>query len=316
MSQMIPALNYLPGDRYCPHHELQTITAVPFVHVDDRQVVHLEGLCFDRNGDMFFTNIYESIIMKVDMKTKEVSKFYEFEDKKFKPTAVKFHKDGRMFICGVDVKSTPLGVHGGIYTLNPDATGLKCILHGRNVDDMVFDANGGIYFTNYIGTPQHPDGTVEYISPDLSEVKVVVSNLASPNGVALSTDGEILWVTETSSGFLHRILLNDEFRSTVPYKFEGFYGPDSCSVDEDDNLYVAMARQGRVLVFNPTGFLIGQVITPGCERGVLLGTTHPMVHPDRKELYITVHDVNGDCGANIFYCGSFAKGNKKAYQFT
>jgi len=40
-----------------------------------------------------------------------------------------------------------------------------------------------------------------------------------------------------------------------------------------------------------------------------------MVHPDRKELYITVHDVNGDCGANIFYVGSFAKGNKKAYQF-
>jgi len=106
--------------------------------------------------------------------------------------------------------------------------------------------------------------------PDLGTVKTFVSNLASPNGIALSTDGSILWVTETAAGVLHRIAMNDSFRSTAPYRFEGFYGPDSCSVDEDDNLYVAMARQGRVMVFNSLGFLIGQVITPDCEHGVLM----------------------------------------------
>jgi len=110
---MIPQLNYMPGDRYCPHHELQTVTAVPFVHVADGRTVHLEGLCFDCNRDIFYTNIYESLIMKVDMKTKKVSKFYEFDDKLFKPAAVKVHKDGRLFVCGLDFKSTPSGAHGG-----------------------------------------------------------------------------------------------------------------------------------------------------------------------------------------------------------
>lgn len=315
MADVVERLSYMPGDRYVPHHELQTITASMYVHVDDRNIVHQEGLIFDRSRNMYFTNIYESKIMKIDTKTKEVSVFYEFEDKRFKPAAVKIHKDGRLFICGVDPKSDPIGEHGGIYAIDPDGNNLTPIITGYNVDDMVFDAEGGIYFTNYVGTQINPCGSVEYVTPDFKEQSTFISKLASPNGICLSTDGNIMWVTETSAGILHRIQLHDLWHSNIAYRFEGFYGPDSCSVDEDDNVYVAMARQGRILVFNPSGFLIGQVLTPGCEDGVLLGTTHPMVHPDKAELYFTVHDVNGNCGANIFYCGSFAKGNNKAYQF-
>jgi lactonase len=315
MKEMFPRLHYMPGDRFCPHHELQTITALPFVHVDDKKATRLEGLIFDRKRDMYFVNIYESIVIKVDMETKKVSHAYEFEDKRFMPTAVKIHKDGRLFVGGVDFKSERMGEHGGIYSMNPDGTDVKCVLSGWNIDDLVFDAKGGIYFTNYIGNPHNPEGSIEYITPDLVTVKTVVPRLAAPNGLALSTDDKILWVTETNAGLLHRITLGDEFHNTIPYKFEGFLGPDSCSVDEDDNLYVAMARQGRVLVFNPFGFLIAQVITPGCELGHNIRTTHPMVHPDRKELYITAADEHSDYGANIFYCGSFAAGHKKAYQF-
>lgn len=315
MSMMVSKLNYMPGDRFVPHHELQTITASLYVHVDDRNTVHQEGLIFDRERNMYFTNIYESKIMKIDTKTKEVSEFYEFEDHLFKTAAVKVHKDGRLFICGIDSRRDHLGEHGGIYALDPISKELTPIVTGYNVDDMVFDAEGGIYFTNYIGNQFDQCGTVEYVSPDYREQKTFLKNLASPNGICLSTDGSIMWVTETSGGRLHRIPIHDMWHSNIAYRFEGFYGPDSCSVDEDDNVYVAMARQGRILVFNPNGYLIGQVITPGCEDGQLLGTTHPMVHPDKAELYFTVHDVHGDCGANIFYCGSFAKGHAKAFQF-
>ena len=82
----------------------------------------------------------------------------------------------------------------------------------------------------------------------------VLLNLAVANGIALSTDERTLWVTETNANRLHRVdLLEDgvtiaPFGASIPYYFTGHEGPDSCCIDADDNLYVAMYGQGRVLV--------------------------------------------------------------------
>jgi hypothetical protein len=139
-----------------------------------------------------------------------------------------------------------MGAQGGIYILDPDGKNPRRIIEHFNVDDMVFDADGGFYFTNYMGNPQNAEGSVQYVTPDMKSVTPVIENLAAPNGIALSTNGKILWITETNRGFLHRVDLTNSFHNTVPYKFEGFLGPDSCSVDEDDNLYVAMAMERHV----------------------------------------------------------------------
>ena len=62
------------------------------------------------------------------------------------------------------------------------------------------------------------------------------------NGVALSTDERVLWVTETTTNRLHRIELEEDgvtiapFGATIPYYFTGHEGPDSCCIDSDDNL--------------------------------------------------------------------------------
>ena len=84
----------------------------------------------------------------------------------------------------------------------------------------------------------------------------VIQNISVANGIALSTDEKVLWVTETTTNRLHRIQLEDDgvtiapFGATIPYYFTGHEGPDSVCIDSDDNLYVAMYGQGRVLVFN------------------------------------------------------------------
>ena len=74
-----------------------------------------------------------------------------------------------------------------------------------------------------------------------------------------------------------------------------------------------MARQGRIIVLNPSGFLIGEVITPCCEDGYNLGTTHPQVDPDEAVLYFTVHNLKGEFTGDIMCCGAFAKGNPNQY---
>ena len=91
---------------------------------------------------------------------------------------------------------------------------------------------------------------------DFKSITPVIQNISVANGVALSTDERVLWVTETTTNRLHRIELEEDgvtiapFGATIPYYFTGHEGPDSCCIDSDDNLYVAMYGQGRVLVFN------------------------------------------------------------------
>lgn len=304
-------LEYQAGDRFgtIPTSEagLQTITAEKFVKVFDEPLT-LEGLCFDRQGDMYFTSTMGNSIFKVEMKTKKILKI--FRRKNVRPAAVKIHKDGRLFACCLTNETI-----GGIIVMESDGSNPEYILKGYSVDDMVFDSTGGFYFTDFIGDFRNPCGGVYYVSPDFQKITPYCKNMCRPNGIALSVDGSLLWVTETQAQRLHRFEIPTG-QACIPYRFTGFLGPDSCSVDADDNLYVAIPGQGRVMVFNKFGLPIGQVFTPGREDGHHLYTTHPMVRPGTRELYITCKDTAKDSeGAWIFIAGSYAEGNDKSFQF-
>lgn len=175
------------------------------------------------------------------------------------PAAIKVHKDGRLFICYLgDFKTT-----GGIFSTTEEGEQFEEIVSELSteycIDDMVFDSKGGFYFTDFRGYSTNPLGGVYYVSPDFKTITPVIQNISVANGVALSTDERVLWVTETTTNRLHRIELEEDgvtiapFGATIPYYFTGHEGPDSCCIDSDDNLYVAMYGQGRVLVFNKKG---------------------------------------------------------------
>jgi lactonase len=305
-------LSYRPGDHFSaiPTFEanLQTIIAEKFIKAYDEPLT-LEGVCFDRKGDMYFTCTMGNSIFKVDMAAKELKVI--FHKKGVRPAAVKIHRDGRLFACCVSNETA-----GGVIVMNPDGSDAEYILRGYSIDDMVFDSSGGFYFTDFIGSFREPIGGVYYVSPDFQKITPFCRNMCQPNGIALSRDGSILWVTEFQASRLHRFAIHTG-RATIPYRFIGYAGPDSCSIDADDNLYVALPDQGRVMVFNHYGSPIGQVLTPGREKGHHLFTTHPMVRPGARELYITCKDTAPDSeGSWVFVAGAFAEGNEKAYQFS
>lgn len=307
-------LNYKSGDQFSaiPTFEqgLQTVVANYFFQVYNSESYTLEGLCFDRNGDLYFVSTAGNTVFKLDMKTMNLSVIYHEEN--LRTVAVKIHKDGRLFICCLENKKV-----GGIIAMNPDGSNPEVIIRGYSVDDMVFDSKGGFYFTHYVGDFRDPSGAVFHVSSDFQTITPFVRGLCKPNGIALSVDETVLWVTEFGAGRLHRFSL-DSGRSSIPYRFTGYAGPDSCCIDKDDNLYVAIPPQGRVMVFNSFGSPIGQVLTPGREKGHNLFTTHPMVRPDTRELYIACKDDSekSNEGSWIFRAGSYAEGNNKAYQLT
>ena len=194
---------------------------------------------------------------------------------------------------------------------------MRWILRGYSVDDLVFDKDGGFYFTDFIGSFRDRLGGVYYVNPDMNKITRFCGDMCQPNGIALSKDGTILWVTEFQAQRLHRFNIATG-RASIPYHFTGFAGPDSCSIDNDDNLYVALPDQGRIMVFNHYGSPIAQIVMPGREKGHNLFTTHPMCRPGKKEVYITCKDTakENNEGSCVFVAGSFAEGNETMYQFT
>ena len=309
-------LSYRDGDQFCPipPHEagLQTITAEYFVHPGDRPFTqHMEGLCFDRNGDLYFCLIGEGKVGKVDMKTKEYRIIWH--DPNRHPVSVRIHKDGRLFISCFGY-----GIYGGVMVMDPDGSNVKRIIDGQMVDDLIFMPDGSFYYTVCTGHHSDRTGGIWYCSPDYKSTKEVLPGLRSANGIALNKQGTHFWVTEYMGGTLHRFAIEPSATvagtSSVVYRFTGAHGPDSCSIDDDGNLYVAMQGQGRVLVFNSHGFPIGQILLPDRETGHNLCCSSVMVRPGVNEVYISSCDDAGS-GPWIFKAGSFAQGNTSMYQF-
>jgi lactonase len=285
---------------------LQTTVATPWFQVSQQGIV-LEGAIFDQSGNMLFCDVSGRRVLRLTP-DRQLSTVVSLD--RLSPGGLAFHKDGRLFVAALDI---PNGV-GAIMAVNLDGSGLQTIIPpeaGYMPNDLVFDAKGGFYFTDFKGTATDPKGGVYYASPDLTTIQPVLPRLAMANGVALSPNGKELWATEFGRNLLHRIELADAttiapIGSAIAYHFTG-PAPDSMRADADGNLYVAIYGQGRVLVLNRSGIPIGQVLLPGRDHGHNLQSTSMALRPSTNELYIVTSDGSGGQGATIFHAKVFAQ---------
>lgn len=228
----------------------------------------------------------------------------------FGPGGIAIHKDGRLFVAALNLTKG----NGLIVAVNPDGTGMETVVPASAnylPNDLVFDASGGLYFSDFRGMSTTPAGGAYYVARDSKTITPVLPRLSMANGIALSPSGRALWVTEFGKNLLHRVELADpttvtEIGSAIPYHLIG-PAPDSMRVDSDGNVYVAIYGQGRVLIFNQNGIPIGQVLLPGRNEGHNLQSTSLAIKPGTNDLYIVTNDGNGGEGATIFRAKVFAK---------
>jgi lactonase len=286
--------------------ELPAITAEPFFKVSD-EALGLEGPAFDRHGNLLFVDAYGGRVLRLspDLKLTTI-----YTDTKLCPAGIAIHKDGRIFVAGIgDFKA------GAVVALDPDGRNPRTIVPpcaGFVPDDLVFEPNGGFYFTDFKGAATRPTGGVYYVPPDLGKITAVLPNMAGANGVALSPDGRVLWATEFCAGRLHRVDLLDpstiaNFGSSIPYHFVG-RSPDSMRTDAEGNAYVAMYHQGRILTFNSNGIPIGQILLPGRDENHFLKSTSLALVPGIRDVAIVARDELGGRGSTIFRTQAFAPG--------
>ncbi|QCV87640.1 SMP-30/gluconolactonase/LRE family protein [Acidipropionibacterium jensenii] len=309
----------------CSEREVPAEVAEPWFQVSPENK-QLEGLCFDRAGDLHLVDVFEGNVYKLEMTGRKLTVLATLTGEN--PAALKIHRDGRLFVCCL----ANMRDNGSIVAMAPDGSELETIVGpelGYVPDDMVFDSDGGFYFSDFTGPVFDPTGGIYHVSGDAlgagpvdgSQITAVVPNLATPNGLALSPDEHRLWVTEMAANRLHFIQLGDDrvsippYGTSVPYTFSGLEGPDSCSIDADGNLYVAMYEQGRVLCFTPEGVLAKQILLPDREQGRNRRSTHPMIIPGTSTLLICTNDFGHDGGSWIFAAEALGKGYD-SYQFS
>lgn len=286
---------------------LQTARAESWFKVSDQGLI-LEGAIFDGNGNLLFCDVSGRRVLRLTP-DKQLSTVVTLDG--LSPGGLALRQDGRLFIAALN--SAYDG--GAVLAVNPDGTHLQTIIPptaGYMPNDLVFDAKGGFYFTDFKGTATEPKGGVYYAAPDFSAITPVLPGLAMANGVALSPDGKVLWATEFGRNLLHRVQLADAttiapIGSAIAYQFVG-PAPDSMRADADGNIYVALYGQGRVLAFNRNGIPIGQVLLPGREYGHHLASTSLAIRPGAHNLYVVANDgANGE-GATVFHSTAFGKG--------
>lgn len=241
----------------------------------------LEGATFDRSGQLWAVDLLSGNVLRID----ENRECQVEGNTGGQPNGAKFHRDGRLFIAdklrgilAFDPSDDSISVVADIYRAEKI----------RGTNDLVFDADGGLYFTEPYGSSAlDTDGRVFFLPPgDGARLEVHVDDLAFPNGIALAANEDFLYVGEYAK---KRILSVPSASSTSDFDVahvaaytEGGVGPDGFAFDSDGNLYAAMFQGGEVRVIDAEHYYVGSIQLPDDA-----GTFVTNLAFDKDYLYIT-----------------------------
>ena len=209
-------------------------------------IVFTEGPAVDRAGNVYFTNVPISKILKWNSMTKELSVFRTGTNN---TNGLRFALNGDLLMCvGDPGKLAKIDMKTGKETILADQYMGKGL---QSPNDLDFDSMGRIYFSSRTDKPDlekqnvrsvyriDPDGKVHQL---LSEPEIHM-----PNGVVIAPDEKTLYVIEAHGGENHNrnILAFDLHKDgslsnqRVLYDFYPGRSGDGMCIDEKGNLYVA-----------------------------------------------------------------------------
>lgn len=255
----------------------------------------LEGPVFDDAGNLYVTDIPFGRIFRIDPRG-DWTLVAQWDGE---PNGLKFLNDRELLVTDY---------RNGLMAVDVVTGAVRSYLDRRNserfkgVNDLIFDSRGNLYFTDQGQTGLHdPTGRLYRLRPS-GHLDLLLHNVPSPNGVALSPDERVLYLAVTRGNQVWRVpLLEDGSVSKVGAFFTscGPSGPDGLAVDE----------AGRVIVANP-GLGVVWVLDSRAqpERVLKSGEGASLTNlafggPSRRTLYVTESVTGSVLRAELDHAG-------------
>jgi gluconolactonase len=261
------------------------------------ETVHsfIEGPSFDRDGNLYIVDIPWGRVFRIS----PAGDFDIVAEYDGEPNGLRIHKDGRIFIADYKNGVMLLDPSTGAVTPHCDRYRVEGL---KGVNDLVFAANGDLYFTDQGLTGLHdPSGRVFRLRAD-GHMDQIVSNGPSPNGIVLDRSETWLYVAMTRANAVWRMPLLPDGGTTkvgVFVHLMGGSGPDGMAMDAEGNLAVCHAGGGSVWIFSPIGEPLYRL--KSC-RG-LFPTNIAYGGPGNRTAYITESDTGTILRADLPIAG-------------
>ncbi len=199
-----------------------------------------EGPTANKQGELFFSDIPESKIYKVQL---DGAVSVVVADSK-RANGLQFGPDGRLYSLATGTEQ--------LISYNADGGDPKVVASGFRGNDLVVRADGSIFATNP-NVPGDDKSRVWYISPT-GDKKVVDTGLNYANGVTLTPDQNFLLVTDMRSHWVYSYLIQPDGSLTDKQKFDHVHVPDTADDSSADGLRVD--RDGRHYIATRSGIQI------------------------------------------------------------
>lgn len=251
-----------------------------------------EGPALTPDGKtLYLVNVQTSAVSRLDLKTKNLTYAWVTLPDGGRGNGATLGPDGALYVADVGRKLIArISLTDGQITTVVDKTAAGEPFRGPN--DLIFDKQGGLYFTDPDGSWDKPIAAVYYVAPKTHAVSQVADGLQFPNGLVLSPDEKTLYVAESP---LHRIMAIDVTpNGGVPPGHKRVFcvtgtvgGGDGMRLGRDGFLYAAIYGEGVIAKISPQGEVVHRFPI-----GVGLHCTNLCFTHDGKSLYVTETDTN------------------------
>jgi gluconolactonase len=249
----------------------------------------IEGPVADKNGNLFFTDINNNRIHKLDLD----GTLSIVRESTNGANGLIFDKRGNLLACeGGGKRVTSMAPDGSLTVLAHEYNGKPL----NSPNDLWIDNKGGVYFTdpNYgdAGNLTQDGEHVYYLSADRKTLTRVVSDMGKPNGIIGTPDNRRLYIADTGLRKIFVFAINADGSLGPKQEFVDS-GSDGMTLDEQGNLYNTWI--GGVGIYNSSGKQLELIRVPEMPANVgFAGKNHDTLYiPARTGLYSIQMTVKG-----------------------
>jgi sugar lactone lactonase YvrE len=256
-----------------------------------------EGPVWSKEGFLLFSDVPNNLILQWIPGNKAL----EFRKESNGANGNTFDQQGRLYTCeSITRRVTRTNSDGKIEVLADKWEGKR--LNAPN--DIVVSRNNHIYFTDPAFGAQADSRDLDFYGvyhiPPKGPMKLIAKPAGRPNGIALSSNGRILYVANTDDRNVRAYDLDRNGEASNERVFvSGVDGPpDGIKTDEKGNLYVTA---NGVAVYNAGGKLLHAIPLSDPPSNCAWGD------PDFKALYVTargsVYRIRLEVRGTVPYAG-------------